>query len=260
MPALKIGIQIASLGLPLKQAVPLVAQWGVQAIELDARRGFTPDEASQTALRQLRKMLSDHRLRVSAVSYATRRGYDTLDDLERRVDGTKRAMTMAGALGSPVVVNRVGDIPEKTQGPAWDLLLQVLHDLGRHGQHAGALLAAETGGEEPAAIKRLLDALPIGSLGVDLNPGNLLVHGHSPLDAVQMLGPHILHVHATDGVRDRARGRGQLVPVGRGMADWPALLGALEEQDYRGDFTIERREADDPAYELEAAVKYLRSL
>jgi sugar phosphate isomerase/epimerase len=260
VPALKIGIQIASLGLPLKRAVPLVAQWGVQAIELDARRGFTPEEASQTALRQLRKMLADYRLRVSAVSYATRRGYDTPEDLERRVDGTKWAMKLAGALGSPVVVNRVGEIPEKPEGPTWDLLLQVLHDLGRHGQHVGALLAAETGAEEPAAVKRLLDALPIGSLGVDLNPGSLLVHGHLPLDAVQMLGAHILHVHATDGVRDRARGRGQLVPLGRGMADWPALLGALEEQGYQGDYTIERRDAEDPAYELEAAVKYLRSL
>ena len=37
-------------------------------------------------------------------------------------------------------------------------------------------------------------------------------------------------------------------------------VGALEEQDYRGDFTIERRDADDPAYELQAGVKFLRSL
>jgi sugar phosphate isomerase/epimerase len=260
LPALKIGIQIASLGLPLKRAIPLVAGWGVQAIELDARRGFTPEEASQTALRQLRKLLADHRLRVSAVAYPTRRGYDTTDDLERRVEGTKQAMKLAAALGSPVVVNRVGDIPEKPEGAAWSLLVQVLHDLGRHAQRAGAFLAAETGADEPGRLQRLIEALPAASLGVDLNAGNLLVHGHSPLAAVEELGPHILHVHATDGVRDRARGRGQLVPLGRGMADWPALLGALEEQDYRGDFTTERRDAEDPATELQAAVSFLRSL
>jgi sugar phosphate isomerase/epimerase len=260
VPALKIGIQIASLGLPLTRAVPLVAGWGVQAIELDARRGFTPQEASQTALRQFRKMLADHRLRVSALSYATRRGYDSPEDLERRIDGTKRAMKLAAALGAAVVINRVGEIPEKSEGPQWDLLLQVLHDLGRSGQHAGALLAAETGAEPPDALARLLGALPTGSLGVDLNPGNLLVHGYSPREAIEKLGSHILHVHATDGVPDRARGRGQRVALGRGMADWPALLGALEEQDFRGDFTIERADADNPAYELESAVKFLRSL
>jgi sugar phosphate isomerase/epimerase len=136
----------------------------------------------------------------------------------------------------------------------------VLHDLGRFGQHAGALLAAETGAEPPDALARLLGALPVGSLGVDLNPGNLLVHGHTPQDSVEKLGSHILHVHATDGVGDRARGRGERVALGRGMADWPALLGALEQQDYRGDFTIERSDADAAADELESAVKYLRSL
>jgi 3-dehydroshikimate dehydratase len=260
VPALKIGIQIASLGLPLKQAAPVVAEWGVQAIELDARRGFTAGDASQTALRQLRKMLADHRLRVSAVSYATRRGYDTAEDLDRRVEGTKWAMALAASLGAPVVVNRVGDVPARPEGPAWSMLVDVLHDLGRFGQHTGAMLAAETGGESPNALKQLIEALPAGSLCIDLDPGNLLVHGQSPVEVIQTLGPHILHVHATDGVRDLARGRGQLVPLGRGMADWPALLGALEEQDYRGDFTIARREADDPRYELHAAVKYLRSL
>jgi sugar phosphate isomerase/epimerase len=260
VPALKIGIQIASLRMPLKQAIPLVASWGVQAIELDARRDFTPAQASQTALRQFRKMLGDHRLRVSAVAYPTRRGYNDHAELERRVDGTKWSMSLAAALGAPVVINRIGEIPDKPEGPQWDLLIQVLHDLGRHGQHTGALLAAETGNEDGEGLRRVIAALPTGSLGVNLNPGNLLVHNRSPIEMIEKLGTHILHAHVTDGVGDVARGRGTRVALGRGMADWPALLGALEEQDYRGDFTIERAESDDPQYELHAAVKYLRSL
>ncbi len=148
---------------------------------------------------------------------------------------------------APVVVNRIGDIPAKPEGPEWDLLMQVLHDLGRHGQHTGALLAAETGNEDSEALSRVIEALPTGSLGVDLNPGNLLVHNHSPLDIVSKLGRHIFHVHATDGVGDVARGRGTRVALGRGMADWPPLLGALQEQDYRGDFTVERPNPTTPS-------------
>lgn len=260
MPELKVGIQLASLGVPLKRALPIVAGWGVQAIEIDARREFSPGEASQTGLRQLRKLLDDHRLRVSAVGYPTRRGYDDLEELERRVEGTKWAMKLAAALGASVVVNRIGDIPTEPQGPQWNLLVDVLHDLGRHGQHVGAMLAAETGNEPGDALARVIEVLPPGALGVDLNPGNLLVHNQSPLDSIEKIGPHILHVHVADGVRDLARGRGTLVPLGRGMADWPAILGALEEQDYRGYFTIERRDSEQPEYELQAAVKYLRSL
>jgi sugar phosphate isomerase/epimerase len=67
-------------------------------------------------------------------------------------------------------------------------------------------------------------------------------------------------VHARDGVRDLARGRGLEVPLGRGSADFPALLGALEDYQYRGFFTIAREESDQPEYEISEAVKYLTSL
>ena len=60
------------------------------------------------------------------------------------------------------------------------------------------------------------------------------------MEAVEALGPRILHVHARDGVRDLARGRGLEVPLGRGSADFPGLLGALENFSYRGYFTIAR--------------------
>ncbi len=260
MPELRIGVQAASLGIPLRQALPLLAEWGVQSVELDARRGSIPADTSQTALRQLRKLLSDYRLRVAAVSYSTRRGYDEPDELDRRIDGTKRAMRFAAAVGARVVINRIGRIPESADGEPWRLLTQVLHDLGRFGQHTGALLAAETGDESGPALAKLLAALPTGYLGVDLHPANLLCHGHSPLEAIEALGHHIFHVHVADAVLDRSRGRGQFVPLGRGMCDWPELLGALEERDYRGDFTLECRDSPDPVKELGAAVQYLRSL
>ena len=41
-------------------------------------------------------------------------------------------------------------------GPEWDLLVQVLADLGRHGQRVGAVLAAETGSESGADLARLI--------------------------------------------------------------------------------------------------------
>jgi hypothetical protein len=34
----------------------------------------------------------------------------------------------------------------------------------------------------------------------------------------------------------------------------------LEEREYRGDITIVREQADDPAFEIGQAVKFLRSL
>ena len=116
--------------------------------------------------------------------------------------------------------------------------------MGRFGQTVGATLAAETGSESGAELKRLIEALPPGSLGVNFDPGNLIVSDHSPQEAVEALGPYIMHVHAKDGVRDLSQGRGVEAPLGRGSCDFPALLGALEQEDYRG---ISRSNARMPA-------------
>jgi sugar phosphate isomerase/epimerase len=257
---LKVGIHLPSLRAPLLRSFALAAEMGADAVEIDARWQLKPGELTQTALRQLRKTLADYRLRVCAVSFRTRRGYNVPQDLDARVNGTKEAMRMARELGASVVVNHVGHIPAEPQGAEWNLLVQVLTDLGRHGQHVGAILAAQTGSVDSADLARLITALPDGSMGVDLDPGQLIVNGSSAQEAAEKLGAHVMHVHATDGARDLARGRGLGVPLGRGSVDYPALLAVLEERNYRGYFTVQRDSTDNPAVEIGHAVKYLRSL
>jgi sugar phosphate isomerase/epimerase len=154
----------------------------------------------------------------------------------------------------------VGHVPAKAEGAEWDLLVQVLADLGRHGQRIGAMLAAQTGAVEGTDLARLIAALPEGSIGVDLDPGALVINGFSAQQAVEAVGRHVMHVHASDGVRDLARGRGLDVPLGRGSVDWPALLGTLEERGYRGYFTIRREGNENAETEIGQAVKYLKSL
>jgi sugar phosphate isomerase/epimerase len=193
------------------------------------------------------------------VGFRTRRGYDAPDELDRRVEATKQAMSLAWDLGATVVINRVGYVPETLEAPGWELLVQVLTDLGRYGQRVGATLAAETGGEAPERLLSLIKAVPEASLGVDLNPGNLVINGHSATEAAKLLGAHVLHVHAKDGTRDVVQGRGLETPLGRGSVDWPAVFGALEEHDYRGYFTIARQETADPLKDIGQAVKFLRS-
>jgi sugar phosphate isomerase/epimerase len=257
---MKIGIQLSSLRLPFKKALATAARLGADAVEIDARGEIKPADLTRSAARQVRKMLDDLNLRVCAVSFRTRHGYNVAENLEARVEATKDAMRMAYDLGASVVINQVGRIPSEPQGPAWELLVQSLADIGRHGQHVGALLAAETGSESGADLARLIAALPPGSLGVNFDPGNLVVNNFSVNEAVDALAEHVLHVHAKDGVRDLAQGRGVEVPLGRGSVDFAQLLGVLEEHQYRGYFTIERENADDPVFEIGQAVSYLKSL
>ena len=110
----RVGISLSSLRQGVKQALQTAAQLGADAVELDARGEIRPEKLSHTGRRQLRKQLDDLRLRVSAISFQTRRGYHVPEDLDRRVEATKNAMSFAYDLGASVVVNQVGYVPEES--------------------------------------------------------------------------------------------------------------------------------------------------
>ena len=260
MPALKVAIQLASLRLPFKKAMHAAARMRPDAVEIDARHQVKPSEMGRTSIRHLRKSLEDLNLRVCAVEFRTRHGYNVMENLDARVEATKRAMSLAYDLGASVVVNQIGNVPSDAESTDWQLMVEVLTDLGKHGERTGAILAAETGTESGEELASLLSALPAGCLGITLDPGNLIVNGFSPSEAISALGQDIVYVHAKDGVRDLAQRRGLEVPLGRGTADWPAIIGALENYEFRGYFTIEREKSDDPVGEIGNAVKFLRSM
>jgi sugar phosphate isomerase/epimerase len=260
MPALKLAVSLRGLRLPLKKALSAAAHLGVQAVEIDGRGEINPQDITQTGVRQIKKLCEDLRLSVSAVEFRTRRGYYAADELSRRIEATKAAMKLAASLGARLVVNQVGRVPDDEASPDWQTLVEVLADLGAYGQHIGALLAAETGSEDASRLRKLLDALPTGSLVVALNPGNLIINGFAPLDAVELLASEIAYVRAKDGVRDLAQGRGIEVQLGRGSADLPALLGALEQRGYRGSICVAGEPGGDPVEVFGQAVEYLRSL
>ena len=260
MPALKIGIQISALQQSLRRGIATANQLGAQAIEIDARQHVDVRQMSDTAIRQLGKMLDDANLKVCALSFPTRRGYNNPERLQERIDATRAAMDLAWKLGANVLVNQVGRIPEEAEGVEWDMLIDVLTELGKHAQRCGVFLAAETGSEDPALMAKLIAALPEGSIGVTLNPGNLIVNSFSANEAVSELGSHIMYVRAKDGVRDLAQGRGLEVPLGRGSADFPQLIGSLEEHGYRKYFTVARENATNPVVEVANAVEYLKNI
>ena len=229
------------------------------AIEIDARTELKPDELDGTGLRQLKKLLEDLQLKVASVRFATRRGYETIDELDRRIEGTKRAMKMAYDLGARVVVNSAGKIEEDPDAPSRHILHSVLSDLGKYSQHIGASLGLETGAESLSVLGGMINSLPDNAVGVTLNPGNLIVNGFG-LDDLPAVSQRVVLVHAKDGVPDRARGRGTQVPLGRGLADFPKLVATLAEQGFDGYYLVERDLAADPIQEFESSLAYLRGL
>ena len=226
-------------------------------MELDARNQIHPSQLSDTGLRQLRKILDDLNLKVTSLRFQTRRGYDNAHDLDRRVEATKATMQLAYKLGCPVVVNSIGTIPEE-EDPRRASLQSVLDDLGRFGTRIGAFLAAETGSNSGETLAKILDSSPDAFVAVALNPGQLIINRFDVREAVLALKDRIQLVCAVDGVIDLAAGRGISVRLGQGTADFPELIGLLEDIQYRGRYVVGRN--DSTIGELQQGLNYLRNL
>jgi len=246
---------------PLRVAIARAAQIGAKFVQIDARNDVRPSELSATGVRQLRKMLDDFNLRVASVRFQTRRGYDSPNDLSRRIDATKEAMEMAYKLGAGLVINQIGNVPDSVDDPRYQSLAAVMADLGRFGAHVGAFLAAETGTEEGEKLAKLLDGDQASYIAVALNPGKLVINRFNVQDAIGALGSRIRTVIAVDGVVDLAAGRGITVPVGQGTADFPAILAALEDFQYTGDLVVGDEEPGPNSVQTAAeTVQYIRNL
>ncbi len=257
---LKKSIRLESLRLPFKKAIATAAEIGAEAIEVNGRTEIRPAEMTRTAVRHLKKMLTDLNLTVSAVHYPTRRGYGVTDDLDRRLDATKAAMKMAFELGCNIVINRIGSVPEDSASPRWSTMTQALTDLGTYSQKSGAWLAARSGSESAETLKGLIDSVPPHSLAIDFDPGDFVINGFSPTEAMKILGPHVMSFRARDAVTDLSQGRGVEVQLGRGSVDWASLLGTLEEHHYAGYLTVERDTEENTIEQCAQAMEYLTNL
>lgn len=164
----------------------------------------------------------------------------------------------AAASGNPGLF----DSESESVDPRWETMREVLDDLGRFGARVGAFFAAETGTEPGEHLARLIDTSSESYVAVALNPGQLIINRHSVSDAITALGDRIRIVNAVDGVLDLSAGRGIAVPVGQGTADFPSLLGQLEDIPYRGPFVVGRSEmpAATARQEIAATIEYFRNM
>jgi sugar phosphate isomerase/epimerase len=255
----RIAVQTRSLVQPFKQALHTAARIDADGVQIDARHELPPCELSDTGVRQLRKMLDDLDLRVGSVAFSSRRGYANPSDLERRVQATIDAMRMASRLGAGALVIAMGPLPE-IDAPERTTLLDAIGNLANSAGRHGVNLALQAPSEAPAELASLLSRLPAGLVGVDLSPADIIRAGGDPLDFVRTLGAHVTHAYANDAVRGLGGDAAIDVELGRGSADPPALMAALEEYEYRGWLTVERRNSQRPVDDSANAVAYLRSL
>src|SRR5436309_3706315 len=126
MNAVKIGVNLESLGLPLRRALAAAQQMDVTGVQLDAAGDLAPNRLTQTGRRELRNLLRMHNLELTALHCPLRRGLDVAENQEGRIDHVKNVMSLAFDLGPRLVVVEAGRVPESDDDPRSRLLSDAL--------------------------------------------------------------------------------------------------------------------------------------
>ena len=226
---------------------------------MDLRHGLPESEFSQSGRRHLKRYLEELGLQIAAASFPTRRAFDDRTDLEARIGATSRALAFAHELGTDVLILGVRSLAAEPEDEAHGLLVDVLNDLARQGNHVGTVPTISTSGTSPAAVLELVQQIDGGPVGVDLDPAALTGHGADAVAAFRLLWDFVRHVRVRDAIRE-AKGQFREVPMGRGEVVWDEMLAVLDEAEYGGWLTATRMEGEDRAGDVARAVAWVRAV
>jgi sugar phosphate isomerase/epimerase len=126
----------------------------------------------------------------------------------------------------------------------------------------GIELLMETGQESAHELLQFLNDLPTRNVAINFDPANMILYGAGdPIEAINVLGRHIRHVHVKDA---RLSGKpgiewGEEVPFGTGEVPPKLFLEALANVGYKGALAIEREAGDQRIADVATAVAALQA-
>lgn len=252
----RLSVATRCLQQPLRQSFQTVAGMGAQGILMDVRQEVDASLLTETARRDLLHFLRELGLSVAGAVIPIRQPLNVEQELDRRIVAIKGAMTAAWQLQARVLCFRAGTIPAEEESAEYKLLLQVLQDLAAHANHVGVALALTPVNDSAESLRRLINQVQTGPLGIDFDPAQFAMTGRNVNESLRSLHDLVWHVQLRDGLKDFAGG-GDEVPVGQGVVDWIELLALLSEADYHGWLTAVRTQGNDRAADMTRAIQHV---
>jgi L-ribulose-5-phosphate 3-epimerase len=255
---MRIGVCLESLGLPLRQGLPQVARMGVHGVQIDSFGDLSPECLTDTGRRELRNLLKTYDLQLTALNCPLRHGIDIAENLQPRIEHIRRVMDLAFELGPRLVIVQCPRLPEDPESERGKLMREALLDLGRFGDRGGSSLALEIGFDSGEKVRDYLNKFDVGSLGVNYDPANMLMHDHDPLKNLLPLHGRLLHSQARDARLAKVSQSAAEVALGAGDIEWMAYMGTMTAIDYRGWVVVKRESGESRLVDVAAGVKFLR--
>jgi L-ribulose-5-phosphate 3-epimerase len=159
-----------------------------------------------------------------------------------RIDALRQVSDFARLLGIEQVQTHCGFIPENPADPLYPGAVEAIRTVALHCQGNSQRFLMETGQETPTTMSRAIRDVNMPNLGVGLDTANLILYGKAnPVDAVDIIGPHVRSVHAKDGKWPTDPSNlGEEVLIGQGLVDFRKVFTKLHKLGYTGAITIER--------------------
>jgi L-ribulose-5-phosphate 3-epimerase len=159
-----------------------------------------------------------------------------------RIDALRQVSDFAKELGIAQVQTHCGFIPEDPADPLYPGAVEAIRTVAQHCQGNGQFFLMETGQETPTTMSRMIRDVAMPNLAVGLDTANLILYGKAnPVDAVDILGPHIRSIHAKDGRWPiDPSNLGEEVLIGKGLVNFREVFTKLHRVGYTGAVTIER--------------------
>lgn len=169
---------------------------------------------------------------------------------------------LAGELGMKTILAHVGFVPphgDARYKGIVDRIGELAAGFAEHGQ----ALVMETGQEPASELLQFFKDLKAPNVHINFDPANMILYGAGdPIEAVQLLGPHIKHVHVKDATASANPGVewGAEVPFGTGQVGAQRFISALKQVGYTGPLAIEREAGNDRMGDVKIAIEVLKKI
>ncbi|MBM3810540.1 MAG: sugar phosphate isomerase/epimerase [Acidimicrobiia bacterium] len=165
-----------------------------------------------------------------------------------RLQRTFQLSDFAKALGAPSIALHVGFVPEDSADPDFIAVREMTRLVCDYAAQNNQTFALETGQEPAHVLLDFFQQVGRDNLRINFDPANLILYGTGdPIEALGILGAHVVSVHAKDGdwpPKGVAGALGTEKPLGQGSVGMERFIAKLREVGYKGQLHIEREVPD----------------
>ena len=165
-----------------------------------------------------------------------------------RLKRTFELSDFAKALGAPSIALHVGCLPENQSHPDFIAVREMTRLVCDYAARNGQTLALETGQEPAHELLEFFKAVDRPNLRINFDPANMILYGSGdPIEALSILAPHVVSVHAKDGdwpPQGVAGALGTEQPLGKGAVGMARFVAKLKEIGYKNPVNVEREVPD----------------